>query len=311
MPSGYVTLLESAKTMPIGVPRGVVMTYALAYQPMTVLPLLPEPSGVHNWNLEMELPYTTGGVRNINGSWTASRSSVSAYTDTFKIYGGEVKIDRAIAETNPAKVPQERESQIKAQARQFTKDMFEGTGGSSLRGIKDWIDNDPSFSTQSSNVGTASTGALLTTDHLDKLLSMGNIEIGRSFIYCTDNIGLRVRKLSRGNSVSGDTAYANRFTPEQWGYFAGMYADVPVIVLKDGKGSNLLSATQGDGSSSSVYLVTYGENMFTGYQVSPMKVISLTQADVYNYFDVEWYVGAVPKSIRSIARLQYVIDSVS
>jgi len=310
MPTGANTLLETAKTMDIGHSRSVVGTYASAYHPMTAMPILPAPSGVHNWNTEDQLPYNSGGTRAFNGSWTSTRSVVSSFTESIKIYGGEVQIDRMMAKINPQKVPQERAAQVRASARQWTIDFIKGGGGTQLRGIEDWLNNETLFANQTFNVGSASAGSALMTDHLDRLLSLVNIVPGMTYIYCSDQIGLRIQKLSRGNSATNDTAYATRFSPDQWGYFSGMYNNVPVVVLKDGKGTDLIDTDDGDGESSSVYCVTYGTEMLAGFQVGPMEVHTLNQADVYNYFDFEWGVGLAPQAVRSIARLRYVAETV-
>ncbi len=310
MPTGAQTLLEAAKTMPVSQPRGIIQTYALAYHPMQVLPMLSEPTGVHAWNLEYELPHTTGGTRQINGTWTATRSAISPFNSTFKIYGGEVQVDRAIQKVNPGKVPQEIESQTKAKAYRFTIDMFQGTGGSILRGVRDWLNNEVAFAGQTFNVGTASAGSVLLTDHLDRLLSLMHVVVGRTYIYCSQNMSLRASKLSRGTNVSGDIAYQTRFRPSEWGLFGSVYNGVPIVPLVDGKGTDLLSITQGDGSSTTLYAVTYGDNMFTGFQVDTPDIYPLSQADVYNYFDIEHLVGVAPQAIKSIARLRYVSNTV-
>jgi hypothetical protein len=90
-----------------------------------------------------------------------------------------------------------------------------------------------------------------------------------------------------------------------------MYDGIPIIVLKDGKGTDLLSTDLGDGSSSSIYVVTFGEEQVTGFQVSAPDIVPLTQADVYNYFNIEWGVGTAPQAIRSISRLRYVSEALS
>lgn len=310
MPTGAMTMLEAAKTIKNPKERGIVMTYALAYHPLTAMPIETEPTGQFRWNVDEQLPYTSGGTRAINGSWTATRANVAPFSSTAKIYGGEVKVDRYINEVNPGRVAHEKQMQIAARAYMWTKDMFEGAGGNDLRGIKDWIDNETLFANQNQDLGSSSAGYRLMTDDLDKLLSMLDVVPGRTFIYCSDNIGLRCRKLQRGNQATGDIGYLNQHQPSQWGYFSGNYAGVPIVVLKDGKGTDLLSTTDGDGSSTVVYGVTYGPSAFTGFQTSGPKVIPLTNNDVYNYFDMEWYVGIVPQSIRCIARLRYVKNSV-
>lgn len=306
-----VTLLEQAKTMTEPKAAGIVGTYASAYHPMTVMPLKPAPTGVYKWNLENELPYTTGGVRNYNGTWTRTYGKNTPMSSTTKIYGGSFQIDRQLAKINPDGVSDQKAKQIKADARVFTKDVFEGAGGTAIWGIDHYIDNVAQFANQGSNVGTSTTAAVLLTDHLDKLLSLIDRRAGMTFIYCTDTIGLRIRKLSRGNNVTSDIGFANRFTPMQWGFFDGVYDGVPVIVLKDGKGADLLTktrATSADGSH--VYAVTYGEDAFTGFQVNGMEVVPLKDDTVYDFFDFEWPVGTAAESIRSIARLNFVKEEV-
>jgi hypothetical protein len=306
-----LTLLEAAKTMAPGFNRGVIQTYATSYHPMAAMPIISAPSGTLRWNLEYTLPYTSGGVRNINGSWSSTAAQLNPYSENYRIYGGQMQIDRAIAATNPERVDSERASQLKAMAKVWTKDVFQGAGGTYLKGIDSYIDNDPAFASQNYDVGTASTGGSLMTDHLDKLLSMISINLGNTFIYVTPDVGLRCQKLQRGTSASSDIGYHINYSPDMWGYFSGQYNRVPIIVLQDGKGSSILSTTQGgDGACSCVYAVTYGEQMFTGFQVKAPEIIPLTQADVYNYFNLEWLVGTAPGAIRSVARLRYVADSV-
>jgi len=305
-----LSLLESAKTMPAGPERGIIQTYASSYHPLSVMPIQDAPTGVSAWSVEDQLPHTSGGFRNVNGSWTSTVSQITPYSETAKIAGGRVQVDRFIETTNPTRVAAEKAAQIKAMALLWTKGMFQGQGGTYLKGIDYWIDNVPAYASQNVDAGTASAGALLQTDHLDKLLNKVNAIPGSTFIYMFDQVGLRARKLARGSLVgtSGTDAFYNiQFSPEQWGYFAGRYDDYPIIVLKDGKGKDILDPISGsDDSSCSVYAVTYGVDQFSGFQVKPPTVIPLTQADVYNYFDLEWYAWCAPLAIRSIARLRYV-----
>ena len=305
MPSGQLTLLDTAKTLPEGPVRGVIETYASAYHPMTVMPMPEAMGGQWKWDLENELPYTTGGTRAINGSYSATKSQISPFFENVRIYGGQVKVDQALVKINPGKVAQERMSQIKAKARRFTIDMFEGASGNALRGIADWLDNEEVFANQTINIGAASAGGTLLTDHLDELLSL-MATTQNTYIYCSRQAHLRIKKLSRGTNATNDISFQNRFSPEQWGYFGGQYNGVPVIPLIDGKGNDLLSTTDGDGSSTRIYCVSYGPELFTGFQTGTMEVKPKGDSSVFNYFEMEHLVGTAPQAYRCIASLRYV-----
>lgn len=307
-----VTLLEMAKTMQDPAKAAIIGTYAMAYHPMTVMPIKTAPTGAYQWYLENALPYTTGGVRNFDGTWTRTYGRNAPKSENIRIYGGSFQVDRQIARLNPAGVQDQKEKQIKADARRFTIDFFEGADGTALRGIEDWIDNDTDYSSQSFNVGTSTTAAVLSTNALDQLLSLVDIRPGFTFIYMTDTITRMAKLLSRGSITSSNTNYAVTYTPDQWGYFAGTYDGIPIITVKDGAGTDMLTttrATSADGSS--VYAVTYGEDALCGFQSAPMEVYPLTDDTVYNFFDYEWPVGVAPQSKRCIARARYVKNALS
>jgi hypothetical protein len=101
------------------------------------------------------------------------------------------------------------------------------------------------------------------------------------------------------------------YRPEEFGTFAGQYDEIPVITMKDGKGTDMLSNTEGDGTCTTVYAVTYGPDNYTGFQKGPMKVIDMKEVSVNEAFDVEWLMNAVPQSVRCIARMRYVSNAVA
>lgn len=309
MPTGALSLLDIAKTQADGFTKSVIQTYASAYHPMSVLPLLPAVGGRHAWNVEYQLPHTSTGARNFNASFSATRMAVSPFGENVKLYGGRIQVDRAMLKISPETLGQQRLGQIKAKAYCFTKDMFEGAGGTYLRGIKYWLDNETAFAAQSTSIGTASACSALLTDHLDILLNDLAVIPGQTFIYTTNNLALRVRKLSRGNAVANDVPYNVAYTPRDWGLALAAYNGVPVIPLVDGKGSNLLAVDDGDGECGVVYGVTFGTEMFTGFQQGPPELHNMTQADSYEYHELEHLVGTAPRSLRCIARLRYVTDA--
>ena len=310
MPASAVTLFQTAKSMPEGPSRGVVMTYALAYQPFSVMPIESAPQGVKKWTVDDKLTHTTttDGFRNFDAEYTARYANSRPFSESVRIAGGRVKIDRMQDKINPAEAQRQQRNQIAAMARGTTISMFEGGDGSEFKGFDSWLDNESLFSSQTVDMGTASAGSIVTEDGLDEVLDKQNIIPGRTFIYTTQAVNRRIKKLSRG-TASG--SYNINYTPEQLGMFDGKYDGIPIVALRDGKGDDLLDATLGDGSSSSLYVVTYGEDNVMGFQVAPMEVIGMNEASVFSYFDIEWGVGIAPMSRQSISRLRYISNSVS
>jgi hypothetical protein len=311
MATGNISLLDVAKNMSPSRETGIIMTYALSSHVTMSLPIVTVPGGIKKWKIQNDLAYSTSAtaVRNLGSDFTATKTPVQPFSANIKIYGGKVRLDRMLKELAPEDINVQRKGQIAAHARQFTIDFFEGAGGSAMYGINNYITNEPTFSaTQSVDAGDVSAGAVITLDMLDELLSKHNVVPGKTYMYMNDAPQRRIKKLSRGN-VSGD--YNVNYRPEEFGMFTGRYDNVPIITLKDGKGTDMLSNTEGDGSSTTVYVVTYGEDNVQGFQSGSMKVHDLRDKTVLEDFDIEHGVNFAPQAVRCISRLRYVKNAVS
>jgi hypothetical protein len=309
-----VSLLELAKDMPDTKAKGAVWTYALETHVTQNLPIANEPSGVMAWDIKHDLAYTSSsaGTRALEGEYTPTFSPTQPFDSNFKIYGGRVQQDRVNKLLDSSRNATEKSGQIRAHAQLFTKDVFEGTGGQYLYGIKGYLDNYSLFSGQTINAGTLSAGAVLSLDMLDEVLSYHNVQRGKTFMYMNNAPHRRIQKMSRGQG--GTTAFeaqAIRYEPDEFGVPRQFYGDVQLVPLIDGKGDDMLSNTEGDGSSTTVYIVTYGDENFTGFQVGPMQVYDMQGVSVVEAFDVEWVVGTAAKSKKCISRIRYVKNAVS
>ena len=314
MATGNVSLLDAAKNMPPSRERGIIMTYALTTHVFTSAPIETQMTGVKKWKLAADLAYSSSAnaYRNIGSDFTATKTPTQPFVANVKVAGGRVQLDRVLKKLSPGDISVQRQGQISAQARQLTIDVFEGLGGSAIWGIDSWITNEEVFKNQTMNMGTASAGGLITEDGLDELVSLVNVIPGNTFIYANDAPSRRIRKLSRGTGTFASGTYVHNvnYSPEQFGQFAGAYDDIPIVTMKDGKGTDMLSNTEGDGSSTTVYIVTYGPENYTLFQQSPMEIIDMKEISVLEAFDVEWLVNGVPQSIRSIARMRFVKNAV-
>lgn len=322
-----VTLLEAAKLMEPSRKAGVVETYASAYQPMSVAPVINTGGkSTYTWTVEDDLAHTSGGKRNVGSDFDATQGNVKPYESEVKIYGGKIKVDEYITDHSPASVAFQEASQIRAMAREFTVDLFEGSGGSSLRGARDWLLYDGAFSNQEIDAGSSANGDLLTMSMMDELVS--KVSRNNPYIYMRDLVARRLKVLARGLSAT-DTSQRLNYTPDQFGMWSWRYDGIPIIVLLDGKGTDLLSTTEIDGynggtnsTTSSVYAIDYGmeaASLFSsgaggsvGANGVPLPKLEMHgDGTNYKYERMTWYVGFVPHTIRCLARIRYVKNALS
>lgn len=305
-----LTLSDFVKTLPDGKQRTVINTYAMETHVTQMLPMADAPTGTFSYDINHDLPYqdsSASATRVMNGNFTSTKAGVQKFEINNKVYGGKIAYDRAAAKINKAEVVRQQRLQVMAKARQFTKDVFEGTGGEYLRGIKNIIDTVDVYKPQIVYVGGPSVGSALTEDKLDEALSLHNIIMGSTYIYCTRKVNLRAKKMSRGTgSTSAYSAYNLNYRPEEFGRFNGAYADVPIVPLIDGKGDDILSTTS---DICNVYIVTYGDENFTGFQVSSPDTYNLEGTSAVREWDLEHLVGTAPQSQKCITMLKYVANS--
>ena len=310
--TGAITLIEAAKLLEPTRERGVIQTYAegsvVLASGATVIksgPTLP-------WKQEDTLPYTSSGngVRNVNADFTARKGSVKPYESQVKILGGKIEVDRYIKKGYPERVGFERMGQIKALARNVDLMVFGGSGGEQLRGIKDWIDNDPGFSTQNVDVGSAGTPAVITFEALDEMLF--NMAIGeRTKLYMNAAAQRKLMKDAR------DSSYNIREGRDELGTVVNIYNNIPIYTMRDGKNADLINVDGSDGME--VYCVSWGEDMCTFHSMNgsisggvPMPDYIVTDDGTEAETErMEWYTGLAPQAIRSIGRLRYVKNAIS
>lgn len=303
-----MTLLEASKLLKPSYQTGVIEIYASAYHPMTQMPV--KNAFLYHWTLEESLAHTSGGKRNVNADYTATQGTVAPYESQPKIYGGKVQVDDYIRDNMPESMQFQLANQIRSLAREFTVDMFEGTGGTSLRGIQDWISNDVAYAGQVVNAGTG--GALLTEVMLDELASMMTIIDGRTFIYCNDVVSRRLKNVCRTTSTM-------QYSPDQFGYFSYRWNGIPIVTLMDGKNAALLSQVENDGNgnldTTSLYMVTYGDELFAAHSSNPdvapngvpvPKFKVQNDGSNYTYERMDWYVNTIPHTPKCIGRLNHI-----
>lgn len=318
-----VTLLEASKLMEPSRKAGVVQIYADAYQPLSSATVINTGGKAsYAWRVEDDLAHTSGGKRNVGSDFTATYGNAKPYESDVKIYGGKIQVDEYIMDHSPASMNFQEASQIRSHAREFTVDLFEGTGGTSLRGFRDWMQNDTAYAGQETWAGSTANGDVLTEAMIDELISDVNVVQGQSFFYCADIVARRMKYIAKGQ-VSNQSRV--NYTSDEWGKWNFTYDGIPVVVLRDGKNSDLLSTTEYDYGTAnqttcSLYLVTWGQDMASLFSSSAIvapngvplpKMTKENDGSNFKYERLTWYVGLAPHQPRCMGRIKGVKNSIS
>jgi hypothetical protein len=305
-----LSLLEASKHLPEGPERAVIQLYASTYHPLQVLPVQDRPNGTMRWTVEDTLDSNIG-ARAIGSDFTEGQGTVKPYASVTKAYGGKIKVDDKIVTEEPEAVAFYRAQQIRALARKATVDIFEGGAGTSLKGLRNWAIND--YTTQNVAAGTTSGGDVLTMAIMDSAFGYADVVPGSTFIYSNWLPFLRMSQLARTNG-SGQQNIV--YEKNDFGVLTPFYMGIPWIVLRDGKGTDMLSTVEdGDtltgGTACSVYIVTFGEEMVTGFQSAAPKVEGAQDATNFKTSRLDWYMGVAPVKTRSFVRVKNVKNAVS
>jgi len=307
-----LSLLEASKLMPTGTPRALIQLYAETYHPLQVMPIQPRANGVMRWTVEDTLDSNVG-ARAIGSDYIPGQGTVKPYASVTKAYGGKIQVDNKIQTEEGEAVSFYKGQQVRALARKTAIDLFEGTGGTSWRGVRDYVQNDPSYTGQNISANPGAAAIVPTMTLMDSLLFKANIVPGNTFIYSNLNPFQVMATLSRSNGVGQQNIFWQK---DDFGVLVPFYNGIPWKLMRDGTGADMLSTTETEtantaGSACSIYVVTYGDEMFTGFQSSTPLVETAMDATNFKTSRLDWFAGVAPLIPRSVARLCNVKNALS
>ena len=312
------TLLEASKLMEPSRKTGVVDVYASNSKILMNAPVINTGGKAsYQWTEEEDLAYTSGGSRNVGSDFDATQGNVAPYESPVKIYGGKIKVDEYIIDHSPASIRNQENSQIKSFSRRFDIDIFEGAGGTPLRGIKDWVTNQTQYQGQLMDA-SSTTQSDLTMDLMDEFVEMID-RTDMTYIYMNQYPWRKLKALARGLA---STSQRINYGPTEFGKFTPMYDGIPIVVMRDGAGNDMLSKTESDAAgtanTTSVYAAAWGlesaalfssNSMVAPNGVPVPKLTVENDGTNFKYERMTWYVGFVPHKPRCVARLRYVTSA--
>lgn len=303
-----LTLTEAAKLN-----SGTVHEAALIEQyprTSTVLQLMPFETIAGNafsYNMEDKLP----GVmfRGVNEKYDESTGIINPFTESLKISGGDLDVDRFLIDTMGQQQRAVQElMKVKALALYWTKTFFKGDSVASQHrqfdGLERRIVGSQLISaggTQASPTAAAPTLAKLE-EAIDAVDEPSVIYMNKSLIR-----GLNAAIRTSANVVIDKDAYGRMITT---------YNGIPILPIdKDENGDDIIGFNE-SGSTSSIYIVSFGADKIHGIQGSAAGSNGISVRDLGELelkpalrTRVEWYSAYAVRHGRAAARIYNITNA--
>ena len=295
-----LTLLEAAKLNTGDVYKaGVLKKYAETSEILRLLPFESINGNSLRYNVEETLPGV--GFRGVNGSYTESTGIINPKVESLTIAGGDLDVDKFIVDTMGADQRSVHEAmKIKALALAWTKTFIKGDSESdpaTFDGLQKRINGDALILNHASGAG-------LSLAKLDEAIDAVD---GANAILMSKAMRRRLTVAARTTAVGGNIGY----TIDEFGRQVTTYNDLPIVIVeKDNENVDILGFTE-TGSTTSIYVVAFGEGMVSGLQNGGMDVRDLGELEAKPALRtrIEWYSGFGVFAPRSAARLKNITDA--
>lgn len=233
------------------------------------------------------------GFRNYNGSLSESYGEVSQQSESLKLFGGDIRVDRAITELEgPEAKAYQIQSRVRAMRLAWEALFINGNSNQSPSEFDGLAARIKSGSSQY----FANGGGALDLGKLDEAIDNVDATGGQKYLVMSKSLR---RQLSRLARASGQI----EITRSEFGYQQLVYAGIPVLELdRDHKNAPILDGTV---TAQDMYVVSFGNDHLTGIQNGGVSVRELGEAHdkPQHIVRVEWYCGLALINGRAAARL--------
>lgn len=288
---------------------GVIATYARTSAWLANIPMRDIPGNAYAYNREGTLPGIA--FRGLNETYTASTGVINPLSESLRIAGGYLDVDRAQVKMFGDGVRSTHEQlKVKALAATITSKLAKGDSTSDPResdGLQVRLTGAQLISNGSTNGGDALS--LLKLDETIDAVSGPNKQI-----WCSKAMIRRLTAAARTTSVSGYITYAQ----DAFGRQLTQYNGIPLVpAYPDNDGTEPLPFTEvGAGgataTATSLYVVSLADGYVSGVQNGMMDVIDQGLLDSEPKYRtlVEWLVSPIViEHPRAAARLYGVSDA--
>lgn len=274
---------------------GIVMSFASSTPLLAALPIVTLPGGnAYSWNEEGILP--TAAYRSVNGTYTASEGKFTPRTESLKIVGGTLDVDRAvIAMFGADKRASQEALKAKAVAQQVGYSLFHGDASTTSSNV-DGLSNRFAIGGTRDQGTTAGALSMKRLDQaIDETSSPTHILLNRA-------MARNITAYLRGSGT------AIQMGVDQFGRRVQMYNDLPFVIADPvdvDSSYQALPFTEAS-STTSMWVVsasTEGLHLIQNGQGMVIEDLRHTDGGTVYRTLVEWYVGLVPEGPRCVTRL--------
>ncbi|MCY9061003.1 phage major capsid protein [Bacillus inaquosorum] len=296
-----ISLVESAKLTQDALKKGVITEYAQNSAALEILPFIEMEGNAFSYNREGALP----GIdfRAVNEAYKESSGTVNNQVARLAILGGDVDVDKFIAQTR-SNINDQRMVQtslkVKAFARFFEKNFIDGDVGANPNGF------DGLKKLTTTVVDAGENGNTLTLSMLDELLDA--VDGGPNVLLMSKEMRRNLKAL-----IQAENGYFETGGYDAFGRPVLMYGGVPIRTIgKDTNNAEILGFNETQGTSTdtgSIYALRVDEADgvagITNGGVQVYDLGELQQKPAYRT-RIEFYAGMVVQNSSSAARLKGV-----
>lgn len=286
-----LTLLEAQKHAKTPQELAVVTELA-AGQLMSVLPFRNIEGNGLFWKREESLPDV--GFRNYNGALAESYGEVSQQSESLKLFGGDVRVDKAIIELEGGEAKAYQiQSRVRAM-RMAWEALF--INGDSNQSPSEFDGLAARIQAGSSQYFTNTGGGALDLGKLDEVIDNVDAQGGSKYIVCSKSFRRALTRSARANTQI-------EIGRNEFGYQQTSYMGLPLLELdRDHKNVAILDSNP---AAQDIYVVSFGNDHLTGIQNGGVNVRELGEdhGSPTMVTRVEWYCGLALINGRAAARL--------
>ncbi|GAB6153730.1 hypothetical protein JCM17380_24800 [Desulfosporosinus burensis] len=285
-----VTLVESAKLSQDMLQRGVIETIVRTSAVLEVLPFMEIVGNAYTYNQVATLP--TVAFRDVNEGYTESASAFVQKTASLKMLGGDVDVDKFIAETRGNLNDQraiQTELKAKAVAETYTATFFYGDSAVNTKSF----DGLAKGVAGGQDIAVADTvNGVLTLADLNKLIDA--VPFGADVLFMSRSARRILMNLLQANQHYLEVGQDAFGKPIQ------MYAGIPIRVCEDAVMPQQSSAYE-------IFAVKFGVmSDVCGIQNGSIRVTDIGELETMPVYRtrIEWYCGLAVFNPNSVARLK-------